>query len=432
MKFILNTKQKNFSKEFSKVLESKREQSNINKNIVLQIIKQVKKNKDKAVIQYSKKFDNIKLNKKNILISKKEIKQIISTLDVKVKRAIQIAYKRIYSFHKKQLVHSFQYKDAFNNQLGYKYTPLNKVGIYIPGGKASYPSTVLMNAIPAIVAGVKKIIGVVPTPNNEINAGVIYAATICGVKKIFRIGGAQAIAALAYGTETVDQVDKIVGPGNIYVATAKKEVFGQVGIDMIAGPSEITVVAGKENNSYWTAIDLLSQAEHDQLSQCILLTKNKAFAESVLSQIKKIIPKLPRKEIAAKSIKNYGAIIICKNDNEIIDLVNKIAPEHLEIKIKNCEKIEKKIINAGSIFLGDYSPEAIGDYIAGPNHVLPTSGTARFSSGLSVADFYKKTSLIKCSKLGIQKIGQAAIDLANYEGLQAHALSIKTRLNNNN
>lgn len=429
MKFILDTKKKNFNKQFSKVLDSKRDQSKINKNIVLQIIKEVKKNKDNALIKYSKKFDNIKLRKTNIQISKKEISQIISVLDPKIKKAIQIAFKRIFTFHKKQLVNSFRYKDSFNNQLGYKYTPLNKVGIYIPGGKASYPSTVLMNAIPAIVAGVKNIIAVVPTPNNEINAGVIYAATICGVKKIFRIGGAQAVAALAYGTTVVDQVDKIVGPGNIFVATAKKEVFGQVGIDMIAGPSEITVVAGNENNPHWTAIDLLSQAEHDQLSQCILLTKSKSFANKVLEEIKKILPTLPRKKIAAQSIKNYGTVIICKNDQEIIDLVNKIAPEHLELKIKKCEIIEKKIINAGSIFLGDYSPEAIGDYIAGPNHVLPTSGTARFSSGLSVADFYKKTSIIKCSKLGIKKIGQAAINLANYEGLQAHALSIKTRLN---
>ena len=288
-----------------------------------------------------------------------------------------------------------------------------------------------MNSVPAIVAGVKNIFAVAPAPNNELNAGVIYAAKICGIKKIFRIGGAQAIAALAYGTESIEKVDKIVGPGNIFVATAKKEVFGQVGIDMIAGPSEITVVAGPENNPSWTAIDLLSQAEHDELSQSILVTKSSTFAKKVEVEIKNIINNLQRKQIAKKSINNFGGIIICKNDTEIVDIVNQIAPEHLEIKVKNCDILEKKIINAGSIFLGNYSPEAIGDYIAGPNHVLPTSGTARFSSGLSVADFYKKTSIIKCSRSGIKKIGIAAADLANYEGLQAHALSIMKRINEN-
>ena len=429
MKFNIDTRKKNFKKEFNKVLNSKRDQSSINKDIVRKIIKEVKKNKDNAIVKFSKKFDNVNISKSKIQISKKEIQTIIKQLDPKVKRAINISYKRIFTFHKKQVVKPYKYKDRYGNKLGYKYISLNKVGIYIPGGKASYPSTVLMNAIPAVVAGVKNIIATVPTPNNQINAGVIYAAKICGVKKIFRIGGAQAIAALAYGTQSVDQVDKIVGPGNVYVATAKKEVFGRVGIDMIAGPSEITIVAGKENNPYWTAVDLLSQAEHDQLSQCILITKDKNFAKIVLEEIKKIFPQLNREKIAKKSIQNYGAIILCKNDNEIVELVNKIAPEHLEIKLKNCEKIEKKITNAGSIFLGDYSPEAIGDYIAGPNHVLPTSGTARFSSGLCVSDFYKKTSLIRCSTQGIQKIGRPAIDLANYEGLQAHALSIKTRLN---
>ena len=429
MKFNLDTRKKSFKKEFIKVLDSKRNQSELNQDTVRKIIKDVKKNKDNALIKFSKEFDNINISKKKIQITTREIQIIIKNLDPKIKAAINIAYKRIFTFHKKQVISTYRFKDRYGNQLGYKYTPLNKVGIYIPGGKASYPSTVLMNAIPAVVARVKNIFATVPTPNNQINAGVIYAAKICGIKKIFRIGGAQAIAALAFGTQSVDQVDKIVGPGNVYVATAKKQVFGQVGIDMIAGPSEITVVAGPENNPYWTAMDLLSQAEHDQLSQCILITKNKNFAENVTQEIKKIIPKLDRKNIAKKSIQNYGTVIFCKNDKEIVELVNKIAPEHLQIKLKNCQQIANKIINAGSIFLGDYSPEAIGDYIAGPNHVLPTSGTARFSSGLSVADFYKKTSLIRCSRQGIQKIGRPAIDLANYEGLQAHALSIKTRLN---
>ena len=431
MKYILNTSDNSFQKDFIKFLNSGRQQSEINKAIVFKIINNVKKNGDKALIHYSKKFDNIFLNKKNIQISNKEINSIIKKLDSKIKKAIDLSFVRIKDFHKKQINNTFRFKDNFGNELGYKYTPINKIGIYIPGGKASYPSTVIMNSVPAIVAGVKNIFAVVPAPNNELNAGVIYAAKICGIKKIFRIGGAQAIAALAYGTESIEKVDKIVGPGNIFVATAKKEVFGQVGIDMIAGPSEITVVAGPENNPSWTAIDLLSQAEHDELSQSILVTKSSTFAKKVELEIKNIINNLPRKQIAKKSINNFGGIIICKNDTEIVDIVNQIAPEHLEIKVKNFDILEKKIINAGSIFLGNYSPEAIGDYIAGPNHVLPTSGTARFSSGLSVADFYKKTSIIKCSRSGIKKIGIAAADLANYEGLQAHALSIMKRINEN-
>ena len=431
MKYILNTSNSSFQKDFTKVLNSSRQQSEINKAIVFKIINNVKKNGDKALIHYSKKFDNIFLNKKNIQISNKEINSIIKKLDSKIKKAIDLSFVRIKDFHKKQINNTFRFRDNFGNELGYKYTPISKIGIYIPGGKASYPSTVIMNSVPAIVAGVKNIFAVVPAPNNELNAGVIYAAKICGIKKIFRVGGAQAIAALAYGTESIEKVDKIVGPGNIFVATAKKEVFGQVGIDMIAGPSEITVVAGPENNPSWTAVDLLSQAEHDELSQSILVTKSSTFAKKVKDEIKNIINSLPRKKIAQKSINNFGGIIVCKNDSEIIDIVNQIAPEHLEIKVNNCEILEKKIINAGSIFLGNYSPEAIGDYIAGPNHVLPTSGTARFSSGLSVADFYKKTSIIKCSRSGIKKIGLAAANLANYEGLQAHALSIMKRINKN-
>ena len=430
MKYILSTKNKNFQNEFKKVLNSKRQQSEINRSVVLKIIKDVQKNGDQSLIKYSKKFDKISLNKKNIQLSNKEIISIIKKLDPKIKKAINLAYARVKSFHLKQVNNSFKFKDKYGNQLAYKYTPLNKVGIYVPGGKASYPSTLIMNSVPAIVAGVKNIYATVPAPNNEVNAGVIYAAKICGIKKIFKVGGAQAIAALTYGTKTIDKVDKIVGPGNIFVATAKKEVFGQVGIDMIAGPSEITVIAGSENNPIWTALDLLSQAEHDELSQSILITKSFSFANKVNNEVKKIIQILPRAKIAKLSIKNYGTIIVCKSDKEIIDITNQIAPEHLEIKVKNCDSIEKNIINAGSIFLGNYSPEAIGDYVAGPNHVLPTSGTARFASGLSVADFYKKTSVIKCSKLGIKKIGPAAMQLANYEGLQAHALSIKTRINN--
>jgi len=427
---ILSTNNKSFKKSFNLLIDSKRTQSNNNLSKVKKIIKDIKLNSDKSLIKYTKRYDNLKLSFKEIKLENTIIKKELKNLDKNVKKSIDIAFERITKFHKKQVFKGFTFKDKFNNQLGYKITPLNKVGVYVPGGTASYPSTLLMNSIPAMVAGVKEIYCVMPTPNGEINAGVLYAAKKCKIKSIFRIGGAQAIAALTYGTKCVPKVDKIVGPGNIYVASAKKEVFGYVGIDMVAGPSEITVIADDSNKADWTAVDLLSQAEHDILSQSILLTKSEQFARKVLKEIKNILKILPRKKIASKSIKNYGCIIICKNEKELVSLANLIAPEHLEIKIKGAERLEKKIKNAGSIFLGEYSPEAVGDYLAGPNHVLPTSGSARFASGLSVNDFLKRTSLIKCTKTGIEKIGQMAINLANYEGLHAHALSVKKRMSN--
>ena len=427
---ILNTKNKSFKKAFYFVVNSKRCQSKNNLVKVKKIINDVKKHGDSSLIKYTKKFDNIDLATNKIRLDNNLINNRIKNLDKKIKKSIDVAFDRITKFHKKQIFTGFKFKDNLGNQLGYKVLPLENVGVYVPGGTASYPSTLLMNSIPAMVAGVKNIYCVMPTPNGEINAGVLYAAKKCKIKSIFRVGGAQAVAALAYGTKSISQVDKIVGPGNIYVATAKKEVFGSVGIDMVAGPSEITVIADDNNRADWTAADLLSQAEHDVLSQSILLTKSEKFAKKVLNEIKKILKILPRKKIATQSIKNYGCIIVCKSNKELIDLANSIAPEHLEIKIKGAEKLEKKIKNAGSIFLGEYSPEAVGDYLAGPNHVLPTSGSARFASGLSVNDFLKRTSLIKCTKTGIEKIGQMAINLANYEGLHAHALSVKKRINN--
>ena len=427
---ILNTKNKSFKKAFYFVVNSKRGQSKNNLVKVKKIINDVKKHGDSSLIKYTKKFDNIDLATNKIRLDNNLINNRIKNLDKKIKKSIDVAFDRITKFHKKQIFTGFKFKDNLGNQLGYKVLPLENVGVYVPGGTASYPSTLLMNSIPAMVAGVKNIYCVMPTPNGEINAGVLYAAKKCKIKSIFRVGGAQAVAALTYGTKSISQVDKIVGPGNIYVATAKKEVFGSVGIDMVAGPSEITVIADDNNRADWTAADLLSQAEHDILSQSILLTKSEKFAKKVLIEIKKILKILPRKKIATQSIKNYGCIIVCKSNKELIDLANSIAPEHLEIKIKGAEKLEKKIKNAGSIFLGEYSPEAVGDYLAGPNHVLPTSGSARFASGLSVNDFLKRTSLIKCTKTGIEKIGQMAINLANYEGLHAHALSVKKRINN--
>jgi histidinol dehydrogenase len=427
---ILNTKSKAFKKKFDLLLQSKRGQSNISQNIVKKIINDVRKNGDISLIKYTKKFDKIKLTPSKIELNSKLINKKIAGLNSKIKKSIDLAFERITQFHKKQVFKGFKYKDKLGNQLGYKILPLEKVGVYVPGGTASYPSTLLMNSIPAIVAGVKSIYCVMPTPRGEINAGVLYAAKKCKIKSIFRIGGAQAVAALTFGTKKIPKVDKIVGPGNIFVATAKKEVFGTVGIDMVAGPSEITVIADESNRADWTAIDLLSQAEHDILSQSILLTTSERFAKKVSFEIKKILETLPRKKIASKSIKDFGCIVICKNKRELVEFANIIAPEHLEIKIKGAEKLEKQIKNAGSIFLGEFSPEAIGDYLAGPNHVLPTSGSARFASGLSVNDFLKRTSLIKCSKRGIEKIGQMAINLANYEGLYAHALSVSKRIKN--
>ena len=425
---ILNTKSKTFKKKFDLLLQSKRGQSSISQNIVKKIINDVRKNGDISLIKYTKKFDKIKLTPSKIELNSKLINKKIAGLNSKIKKSIDLAFERITQFHKKQVFKGFKYKDKLGNQLGYKILPLEKVGVYVPGGTASYPSTLLMNSIPAIVAGVKSIYCVMPTPRGEINAGVLYAAKKCKIKSIFRIGGAQAVAALTFGTKKIPKVDKIVGPGNIFVATAKKEVFGTVGIDMVAGPSEITVIADDSNRADWTAIDLLSQAEHDILSQSILLTTSEKFAKKVSFEIKKILETLPRKKIASKSIKDFGCIVICKNKRELVEFANTIAPEHLEIKIKGAEKLEKQIKNAGSIFLGEFSPEAIGDYLAGPNHVLPTSGSARFASGLSVNDFLKRTSLIKCSKRGIEKIGQMAINLANYEGLHAHALSVNKRI----
>jgi len=427
---ILNTKSKTFKKKFDLLLQSKRGQSSISQNIVKKIINDVRKNGDNSLIKYTKKFDKIKLTPSKIELNSKLINKKIAGLNSKIKKSIDLAFERITQFHKKQVFKGFKYKDKLGNQLGYKILPLEKVGVYVPGGTASYPSTLLMNSIPAIVAGVKSIYCVMPTPRGEINAGVLYAAKKCKIKSIFRIGGAQAVAALTFGTKKIPKVDKIVGPGNIFVATAKKEVFGTVGIDMVAGPSEITVIADESNRADWTAIDLLSQAEHDILSQSILLTTSERFAKKVSFEIKKILETLPRKKIASKSIKDFGCIVICKNKRELVEFANIIAPEHLEIKIKGAEKLEKQIKNAGSIFLGEFSPEAIGDYLAGPNHVLPTSGSARFASGLSVNDFLKRTSLIKCSKRGIEKIGQMAINLANYEGLHAHALSVSKRIKN--
>lgn len=425
---VIKFNKKSFLKDLDFISRNRKSNFSNKVNIVKKILKDVKIRGDDAIIYYQKKFDKSSVSKKNIILSDKEINKVTRDLDPSVKSSIKLAFERVKDFHVKQSIKSYKYFDKYQNELAYRVSALNRVGIYIPGGTASYPSSVIMNAIPAIVAGVKNITLCMPTPNNKINAGVVYAAKICGIKKIYKIGGAQAIGAFAYGTNTVSKVDKIVGPGNIFVTVAKKEVFGEVGIDMVAGPSEITVVANEDNNSTLTAIDLLSQAEHDELSQAILVTTNLKFGLEVKNKIYKFLDVLPRKQIAKRAIDNNSAIIVCKNFKEVVSVVNEIAPEHLEIKTKNNSTLAKQIKNAGSIFLGENSPEAIGDYLAGPNHVLPTSGSARFTSGLSVYDFYKKTSVIKMSKQGLEKIGRSAIQLANYEGLFAHSQSIRIRI----
>ena len=316
--------------------------------------------------------------------------------------------------------------------MSYKYTPLESVGVYVPGGTASYPSTVLMNCIPALVAGVKNIYLTTPALKAKVNPAIIYAANKCGVKEIYKTGGAQSIAAFAFGTKTFKKVDKIVGPGNMFVATAKKEVFGEVGIDMVAGPSEVSIVADRSSNPNWIASDLIAQAEHDNFAQSILITNNKDFIKLVNLSIKEQLNYLPKKKIASRSIKNFGLAIFAKDQKRIIEVVNTIAPEHLEVNLKKEQNFIKKIKNAGSIFIGKFSPEAIGDYIAGPNHVLPTSGSAKFSSGLSVGDFLKRYSLIKITKSGIERLGPSVINLAKHENLDGHANSIKVRLKKDN
>ena len=401
------------------------------KNIVssvYKIIQDVKRNGDKAVLNYEKKFSNIKTKSNKIFFSNKEINRIAKKTDIKIKKAIDLAFNRIKKFHSKQKFSNFKFKDKYNNELSYKYSSIEKVGVYVPGGTASYPSTVLMNCIPAIVAGVKNIYLTTPSLDSKINPAVVYAAKKCGVKKIYKTGGAHSIAALTYGTKNFEKVDKIVGPGNAFVAFAKKEVFGDVGIDMIAGPSEVSIIADKFSNPEWIASDLLAQAEHDVFAQSILISNSKELINLVKIKLKFQLKNLPKKNIASKSIKNFGLAIYANSHNRILDVVNLIAPEHLEIDLKNYSNIIKKIRNAGSIFLGKYSPEAIGDYIAGPNHVLPTSGSAKFSSGLSVNDFLKRQSLIKITKTGIERLGPSVINLAQHENLEGHANSVKIRI----
>jgi len=425
---FLNYNKKNSLNNLEIILKKRKITQKNKTSFVKKIISNVKKNGDKAVIKYEKKFSKIKIKSNKIIFSKIEINKIANKIDKKIKQSIDLAYYRIKKFHSKQKFPSFNLKDKYKNELSYKYSPIEKVGVYVPGGTASYPSTVLMNCIPAIVAGVKNIYLTTPTLGARINPAIIYAAKKCGVKTIYKTGGAHSIAAFAYGTRTFKKVDKIVGPGNAFVANAKKEVFGDVGIDMVAGPSEVTIVADKFANPNWIAADLIAQAEHDIFAQSILITNNQNLIKSVNKCIREQLDRLPKKNIASKSLKKFGLAIYVNNKKNIIEIVNTIAPEHLELNMKNNNEIIKNVKNAGSIFIGKFSPEAMGDYIAGPNHVLPTSGAAKYSSGLSVNDFLKRHSLIKITKTGIERLGPSVINLAQYENLEGHANSIKIRL----
>ena len=415
---VINCKNKNYKNKLKIFLEKRRSGKIVDTSMVSKIIKDIKKNKLKALIKYEKKFS------KNTIIkpTQREINQSIKTLDPKVKKAIDFAYSRIFKFHSLQKAKNIKYVDQFKNKIEYKHVPIQKIGVYVP---ANLPSTLLMNAIPAKIAGVKRIVVANPILNGHLNAAVIYAAKKCGVDEIITCGGAQAIGSLAY----IQQVNKITGPGNDYVAKAKQLVFGDVGIEgMIAGPSEICIVADNKTELNEITTSILGQSEHGENSQSILVTRYKDLINKVQKDLNINLKKLSRKKIVSKSLKNHGLIVLCQNDNQIIDAVNEIAPEHLELNISNYKKYISKIYNAGSICIGKFSPMAVTDYNAGSNHTLPTLGSAKFSSGLNLSEFYKKISYITLSKKGVEKIGESAIHLANYESLTAHMLSIRSRM----
>ena len=427
----LSSQQKDFNRQLSSLLSWESFSSKDVTKTVEEIINTVRTKGDKALIDYSIKFDGVKAKSMaDLVVSQEKLEKSFNGLGDKQKNAITIAAERVKSYHLKQNQETWSYTDEDGTFLGQKITPLDRVGLYVPGGKAAYPSSVLMNAIPAKVAGVDELIMVVPTTNGETNHLVLAAAYISGVDKVITVGGAQAIAALAYGTESITKVDKIVGPGNIYVATAKRAVFGQVGIDMIAGPSEILIICDGNTHPDWIAMDLFSQAEHDEDAQSILLCPNKKFIDKVEKGIEKLLPLMVRKDIIASALKNRGALIHTKDIDEAIAISNRIAPEHLELSVENPETLLDSIKHAGAIFMGKYTCEALGDYCAGPNHVLPTSGTARFSSPLGVYDFQKKSNLIMASRESANSLGKVAATLADGEGLQAHSESAKYRIDN--
>ena len=425
----LSTQQADFQEKLSKLLAWESVSSTDIAQTVDDIIANIRQNGDQALIDYTNKFDGMDVSDISALtVDQSALKKAFDSLAEKEKTALQSAADRVRDYHQKQKQDTWTYTEDNGTLLGQKITPLDRVGLYVPGGKAAYPSSVLMNAIPAKVAGVGELIMVVPTPNGVTNPLVLAAAHIAGVNTVFTVGGAQAVAALAYGTQTIPKVDKIVGPGNIYVATAKRAVFGQVGIDMIAGPSEILIICDGKTDPDWIAMDLFSQAEHDEDAQSILLCPDADFIKQVESSITKLLPSMDRKTIIATALKDRGALIQTKDMDEAIAISNQIAPEHLELSVEDPQSMLDDIKHAGAIFMGRNTCEAIGDYCAGPNHVLPTSGTARFSSPLGVYDFQKKSSLIMVSDEGANTLGEIAATLADGEGLQAHAQSARYRI----
>ena len=427
---IINIRDKNFKNKFNALIRvDQKNQLNIY-NTVFNIINKIQKLGDSALIEFVNKLDSKKINNiKELYIEKDILKNAYNSLKKKEKQALNIAAERIKKFHLRQIPANIEYKDNIDVNLGLKYSPIDSAGFYVPGGKAIYPSSVLMNAIPALVAGVERRVVVSPVTDLHKSSIVLAAAYVAEVTEFICMGGAHAIGALAYGTETVTQVNKIVGPGNAYVAEAKRQVFGKVGIDSIAGPSEVLIVCDKSAEPNYVAIDLLSQAEHDELAQAILITDNEELAIQVEASIKKFLRKLPRSKIASSSWRDFGAILLVDDMNEAINLVNLIAPEHLQLIFKDAHKFVNKVKNAGAVFIGPFTPEAVGDYIAGPNHVLPTSGTAKFSSGLGVLDFYKRTTIVNFNKKNLNELGKHVVTLAKAEGLDAHAMSVSLRLN---
>jgi histidinol dehydrogenase len=425
----LDTSANDFSAELETLLAWESVSDNQVQKIVTDILADVKIRGDAAVIEYSNRFDHLHVESMNQLeLTQDQLENALNTLPADQRHALLTAADRVRQYHDKQKQDSWQYTEEDGTLLGQKITPLDRVGIYVPGGKAAYPSSVLMNAIPAHVAGVKEIIMVVPTPGGELNQLVLAAAAVAGVSRVFTVGGAQAVAALAYGTETVPNVDKIVGPGNIFVATAKRQVFGTVGIDMIAGPSEILVLCDGKTDPDWIAMDLFSQAEHDEDAQAILISPDQNFLDQVQVSIEKLLPTMARKDIIRASLNARAALIKVKDMDEACEVSNSIAPEHLELSVDDPQALLPQIRHAGAIFMGRHTSEALGDYCAGPNHVLPTSGTARFSSPLGVYDFQKRSSLIMCSPEGASELGKVASVLARGEQLEAHARSAEYRI----
>ncbi|MDH4162942.1 MAG: histidinol dehydrogenase [Nitrospirota bacterium] len=425
---IIDSQQKDIQAELKRIInrgESATEEVAVT---VKEVVERVRKEGDPAVLEYTEKFDRVTLTLKDIRVTPEEIKDAYAKVDLKKVDALKLAAQNIRTFHEKQKITSWVSQEADGVILGQLARPIRSAGVYVPGGKACYPSSVLMNVIPAKVAGVEQLVMCSPVPGGIMNPYILVAADIAGVSEIYKIGGAQAIAAMAYGTATIPKVDKIVGPGNIYVATAKRYVFGQVDIDMIAGPSEVLVIADESADPVFVASDLLSQAEHDELASAILVTPSRALADKVDAEVDRQMASLIRKEIARKAIDRFGMIVLVKDLAEAADVSNSIAPEHLELSVEKPFELLSLVKNAGAIFLGHYTPESVGDYVAGPNHVLPTGGTARFFSPLSTDSFMKKSSLLFYTKEGLDKVGEAVMQIADVEGLEAHGNTIKVRM----